>query len=191
MDRRKALKNLFVFSVFTAIGVGGYKFYTVNKKPAIYLLSDFKTLIAELADSIIPATDTPGAKAANVQDFIINIITNCTRKEDQNNFMIGLQELEKYCQSTYNQSFVNCSLTERIATLNYFEDKEVYKYQFFNKVNKKLFGQTFIVQLKSLTVQGYCMSYEGATKGLAYDFIPKIYQPCLPLQPNQKSWATK
>ncbi|TKB99653.1 gluconate 2-dehydrogenase subunit 3 family protein [Pedobacter cryotolerans] len=191
MNRRKALKNIFIFSVFTTIGVGGYKFYNLKKKPAIYLLSDYKDLIAELAETIIPATHTPGAKAANVQDFIINIITNCTGKEDQNNFIIGLQDLEQYCYSNYDLAFTDCTLTQKIETLNYFEQKDTYRYNILNKVNMKLFGLAFIFQLKSLTVQGYCMSYQGATKGLAYDFIPKVYQPCLPLQPNQKSWATK
>ena len=191
MNRRNAIKNLFVFSVFTTVGVGGYKFYNLKKKPAIYLLNDYKSLIAELAETIIPATNTPGAKAANVQDFIINIISNCTAKEEQNNFIIGLQDLEHYCSSNYDLEFFKCTTNQKIEILNYFENKEMYDYNFFNKVNTKLFGKTFIAQLKSLTVEGYCISYEGATKGLAYDYIPINYNGCVALKPKQKSWATK
>jgi hypothetical protein len=59
-----------------------------------------------------------------------------------------------------------------------------------NKINKKLFGESFFFKLKELTIEGYCLSQPGATIGLAYDYIPGKYEGCTPLKPNQKSWAT-
>lgn len=191
VNRRKAVKNIFVFSLLTSIGFGGLKFYSFRKKPPLASFSSYRNLIMELADTIIPATDTPGAKAANVQDFILNVVVNCSTYKDQNSFIIGLQDLEHYCFKTYNLSFCKCNLKEKIDVLNYFEQKENFSINFLNKLNKRIFGQPFISKLKSLTVQGYCMSFYGATQALAYDFIPEQYLACVPLQPNQKSWATK
>ncbi|WP_316796911.1 gluconate 2-dehydrogenase subunit 3 family protein [Pedobacter agri] len=191
MNRRKALKNLFVFSVFTSIGIGGYKFYKAKKEPLLASLNEYKDLIAEVANTIIPETDTPGAIGANVQDFIINVIKNCAPIQNQNNFISGLNDLEAYCQLNYQLGFCKCTLAQKIKTLNYFEEKEVSKFSVINKINNKLFGQPFISQFKTLTIQGYCMSYVGATKGLAYEYVPGSYIPCTPLKYNQKSWATK
>ena len=191
VNRRKAIKNIFFFSVSTSVGFGGYKLYKVKKKSSIHIIHKYEDLIAELAETIIPATNTPGAKQAKVHEFIMSIITDCTSNEGQNTFLEGLQDLEKYCESHYQAKFVQCTYMQKVEVLKYFEQQGLYKYNIINKIKTKLFGQTFFNQLKSLTVYGYCMSFYGVTKGLVYDFIPGSYQPCLPLQLNQRSWATK
>ncbi|MGY0037942.1 gluconate 2-dehydrogenase subunit 3 family protein [Pedobacter sp. NJ-S-72] len=55
----------------------------------------------------------------------------------------------------------------------------------------KFLGIPFFIILKQLTVEGYCTSQTGATKGLAYDYIPRTFASCIPLTKNQRSWATK
>lgn len=191
VNRRKAIKNIFFFSVATSVGFGGYKLYKIKKKSSIHIIQRYEDLIAEIAETIIPATNTPGAKQAKVQEFIINFITDCTPNDEQNTFLEGLRDVEEYCESQYQTQFVVCTYIQKVEVLKYFEQQGVYKNNMINKIKNKWFGQTFFIQIKSLTVRGYCMSFQGATKGLAYDFIPGNYQPCLPLQLNQRSWATK
>ena len=86
---------------------------------------------------------------------------------------------------------MKCNAVERNIVLKHFEEKGIYSLQILNKINNKFLGQTFFSKLKSLTVEGYCLSELGATKGLAYDYVPQTFEACIQLKNNQKSWATK
>jgi hypothetical protein len=191
MDRRTSIKGLFILTITLVSSASIWKWLTLNTEPDIDYLSKKKILIAELAELIIPKTDTPGAKDAHVEDFIIGMITYCTDKKTGNNFITGLEKLEKHSIRNYDNPFMECSQHQKLEMLNYFESHSVYNYTILNKIDNKIFGKPFIIKLKELTVQGYCTSQEGATKGLAYDFIPGQFEPCIPLNHHQKSWATK
>ncbi|WP_316820137.1 gluconate 2-dehydrogenase subunit 3 family protein [Pedobacter gandavensis] len=148
-------------------------------------------LIAELAEVIIPRTNTPGAKDAMVEVFIVDMIKSCSDLKTQNNFINGLTELKKYTSDHYNTSYSKCSLSDKVLILKFFEDKATYHYNILNKIDRKLLGQPFFTKLKELTIEGYCSSKIGATEGLAYDYIPHNFQCCIPLTKDQRSWATK
>lgn len=191
MNRRKAILNILSIGSVAGISLSVFKFYEVKKAPCVSSISHYKELIAELAETIIPGTTTPGAKSANVEVFIINVITSCTTEKEQNNFINGLENLEDHCIKEYGKSFLKCNELEKNDVLAYFEKRDEYSINFFNKINNKIFGQSFFTKLRSLTVDGYCVSRVGSTAGLAYDYIPGSYQSCLKLAPGQKSWATK
>jgi len=59
------------------------------------------------------------------------------------------------------------------------------------KAQNRFLGKSFFTTLKEYTVEGYCTSEMGATRGLAYIHIPGKYLGCIPMQPGQKVWATK
>lgn len=163
----------------------------LHKKLNLNSFLVYKELIAELSETIIPKTDTPGAKDAGVENYIINVLVNCTGQVEQNKFLNGLIDLQDYTQKKFNKSYFKCNLNERTFILTHFEDKGVYSYQILNKINNKFLGGSFFSLLKNLTIEGYCFSKIGATEGLAYDYIPGSYEACIPLSASQKSWATK
>lgn len=191
MKRRKAIINIFLIATAGITSVIGYELFESKKTPNLKSLSDYKMLLAELAEVIIPATDTPGAKDAKVEEFILNFIFNCEDLREQNNFADGLKNIQEYSYRYYDLPFEKCSLKNKIEILHHFESKGVSSSKIFNKVRTKIFGKSFFSQLKELTVMGYCTSEIGATQGLVYDYIPVVYESCIPLLPNQKSWATK
>jgi hypothetical protein len=115
----------------------------------------------------------------------------CTDFKEQHLFLNGLNDLEKYSLNNYRHPFIECDKNDKIAILKYFEDKSTYAINILNRVDQKYFGKSFFTKLKELTVEGYCNSQLGATKGLAYDYIPSIFEACIPLVKNQRSWATK
>jgi len=190
MDRRRALKGFLLFGGGAAAVAAGFKGYQWYRKPNLQHLADYKTLIAELAETIIPRTDTPGAKDAGVQDYIITMIQDCTPTKLQNKFMDGLEDVQHYAQAQYSRSFLECSKEQRHNVLAHFEKRDRQYSGLAGKVQRKLFGDSFFVTLKKYTVQGYCTSIQGATQGLAYDYIPGRYQGCATLVPGQKCWAT-
>ena len=191
MNRRKAIKNILALSVVAGAGYAGFKAFELHKEANVANFVARKTLIADLAEVIIPQTDTPGAKAAQVENFIISVLSNCTSNVEQNLFLEGLEDVERYCDRNFNKSFSACGTQQRITVLTHFETSEMYDSKLLNKINNKFFGTPFFSKLKELTIQGYCNSPLGATEGLAYNFIPGHFAACIPLTSNQKSWATK
>ncbi|WP_165503583.1 gluconate 2-dehydrogenase subunit 3 family protein [Pedobacter hiemivivus] len=191
MNRRTSIKSILGLSFIGASSFSVYKWINCHHTIDPDSFLSRKELIAELAETIIPSTDTPGAKEAKVENYIINILLNCTASVEQNLFLNGLTELESYTERQFQRTFFNCSVNDRNKILEYFEQRGVYKYTLFNKVSNRLLGKSFFSQLKSLTIDGYCLSQLGATRGLAYDYIPGNYAACISLTPNQKSWATK
>ncbi|WP_316833072.1 gluconate 2-dehydrogenase subunit 3 family protein [Pedobacter aquatilis] len=190
MKRRTALKSIFALSFLSLTSYNFFRWFSIHRKFDPKLFLAHKNLISELAEVIIPETETPGAKSANVVQYIINVILNCTDNVQQNRFVEGLINVDNYTLREYNTQFVKCTKIEKEQTLQYLENRDEYNYSILNKLNNKLFGGAFFLILKNLCVEGYCISEIGATKGLSYDYIPGRYLSCIPLSRNQKSWAT-
>lgn len=188
MNRRAAILSILGSGVLACI-----TFFRVREwyqNPELEYLSGKRHLLAEIADTIIPRTDTPGAKDAQVGDFIIVMICDCTEQRSQNSFISGLKSLEKYTFKTYNKDFISCDNTERISVLTHFENKGKSSPLLY-KIRHKLLGDSFIHLVKYYTVMGYCTSEAGATKGLAYDDVPGSFEACVPLTSHHKCWATE
>ncbi|MFC7523376.1 gluconate 2-dehydrogenase subunit 3 family protein [Parapedobacter sp. GCM10030251] len=188
IDRKKAIAymallmtGVFVFtSVKWLLHVRGIDLRSLAKK---------KQLINELTETIIPRTDTPGAKDANVADFIISMVTSGLPKTEQWTFLLGLEDVDKYSIRHFGEVFLKCSVAQRTKVLRYFERSEWVGPRLVQKIRNKLLGRSFFTLFRWLTVLGYCSSEAGATKALSYDFIPEVYKGCVPLEIGQKAWA--
>lgn len=191
MNRRKAIGGLLLLVGAGTAAVSGVKFYQLRKTPDLSKLTKYQPLIAALAETIIPETDTPGARAAHADSFIIEMITECTPVREQNRFIEGLEDVTAYALQQYHRPFEKCTDAEQQAIAGYFEKRDRPFKGLAGKVSRRLLGDSFFVIMKKNTVKGYCNSMAGATRGLAYDYVPGAYTCCLTLQPGQKSWATQ
>ena len=189
MNRRASIKSILAAGFLGTSIYSGCRWSATHSQIELKSLYLHKDLIAELAETIIPATDTPGAKDAKVEDFIIKMILEETSKT-QNRFLLGLRDLQDYSKKRYGKTFQNCSLLDKMTILEYYENKD-FKSEILKKIEEKLFGESFFSKFKHLTIIGFCTSKIGATEALAYDYIPVNYQACIPLIKGQKSWATK
>ena len=153
--------------------------------------ADQLSLVSEIAETILPATDTPGAKDAMVGEFVDLMLKDCYYPKDQNSFMKGLDELSK-------KGFLKASQQDREKLLSEAED---YAYQFKEETAKKRNqakesqqtfeepGVPFFSLMKELTLLGYFTSEVGATLALDYVPVPGRYEGCLDLKEGQKAWA--
>ncbi|MGF7078934.1 gluconate 2-dehydrogenase subunit 3 family protein [Mucilaginibacter sp. UYCu711] len=190
MKRKTAIQSILAL---VTLGVSGvtYEFFKHGEPLPLNQLPQKKQLLAELAETIIPRTNTPGAKDCKVEDYITKMVIENTDARAQKIFLTGLADVGNYANSKYRQSFVKCSVAQRNEILKHFENKGTYSINILNKARRKFLGASFFNQLRDLTVEGYATSFLGATKGMAYDYIPGVYQACIPLQKNQLAWATK
>lgn len=190
MNRRKALMGI--------LGITGIGFVSINATQYILgnigqkrgELKDCKDLITELVDIIIPSNSTPGAKAAKVQDYIVNYMENCSSIKEYNNFLNGLNDLQQSSERIYNRAFTICSKQQKNQLLENL-DNQWNSNGLLLKISNKIRGRSFFNILKTLTVEGYCSSKIGATEFLVYKPLPGIYISITNLKSNQRAWATK
>jgi hypothetical protein len=148
----------------------------------LFLTPDQDRLVTEIAELIIPTTDTPGAREANVNEFIDVMLAECYTPEDQQSFVMGLEQLEQQSQAEFGKPFVEASVAQKTSLLKQTAAEAQEKRQPGEPV-------PFFRTIKELTLLGYFSSEIGATQTLAYLPVPGRYEGCLPLEETQKSWA--
>jgi len=123
-----------------------------------------------VVDTLIPATDTPGAKELKVDQFVLLMVSDCHSKQDQIAFYSGLHSMDAFVEKGFGQSFASCDIDTRIEPLK--------------SVNKKSDAgpelQAFIRITKRRTIQGYLRSKYVMTNVLLHEMIPQPYDGYYP-----------
>jgi hypothetical protein len=189
MKRRKALLGISLLAG-SAFAYAGFKWIKINSVPDFDYLKENKRLLAALADTIIPSTDSPSASECHVHEFIMKMVIESTEARTQNNFMSGLSDLEEYSVDTFGKSFIDCSSQEKNQVLTQFSDRDKVKPGIIGKVQKRILGKPFFETLREYTVVGYFTSEQGATQALRYSLVPSKYEACAPYSEGEKAWAT-
>lgn len=190
MNRREAIRNVALLlgtaiSASTLSALEGCN----PKAPDNYALqaSETKKILAEIAETIIPETTTPGAKAAKVDEFIVMMLNDCYKAEDQKIVLDGLKKIDEASEKQFKKSFVDLSDEQKNTVLTAI-DKERVDYN--KRENKKEGDPTHYFQiLKELTLTGYFTSEPGATKALRYVPVPGKFEGCIPYKKGDKAWA--
>lgn len=93
MKRREAIKSLLIVTGGVMVIPSCLQERTESTIPLNHLKIDAnqEKLLAELAETIIPATNTPGAKDTYTHVFTLKMIDDCRDKADQETFIKGLK----------------------------------------------------------------------------------------------------
>lgn len=129
-------------------------------------------LLNEIAETIIPATDTPGAKEAKVGQFIAVIVSDCYEPDDQQRFLKGLETLESESMKRNGKKFMKSSAMLRTDLLNELDAEQ----KTFQKSKAKETPSHYFRVIKDLVVWGYFTSEIGATKVLRFVEFPGKYE---------------
>jgi len=133
-------------------------------------------LLRELGEIIIPTTDTPGAIAAGVHDFVNHFTVYCASKEEQQTLLATLSRIN----AAGNKPFIMLSQEQQIEILNNMEQAK----NGFTQQDRNGFKH-----LKSLIAFGYYTSEIGASQELAYLAIPGGYKGNFKFKEIGKAWA--
>jgi hypothetical protein len=191
MNRRKFIVALTLLGGGAVASYYGLKYSKSKATPDIAFLDLNKDLIADLCNVIIPKTNTPGAKEAMVETYVIYAIKHSKDVVYCNNFINGLKDVKEYCQSNYKSPFSKLSNKQQIEVVTHFKEEGLNLSGKLGKVKNKILGKSFFAILKETTCTGYCTSMVGAKKGLAYEYVPTRFIGCTDLVKGQKSWASK
>jgi hypothetical protein len=138
-------------------------------------------LVSELAEVIIPRTDTPGAKDIGVEKKIDAAFYYNYEKEDKLSFFTGLDKVKSYCFKNYNKNFELLSISEKEKVMKYLKDDAL--------VNKDNFYKQIYPLLKGLTVIAYFTSKEIAKNVLLFDPIPGSFDGDLSYEEIGGMWS--
>jgi len=180
MNRRELLKMTAALTGAAVIGGDLFLSGCVNRdKKADLPLSDRDIdFLNEVAETILPATDTPGAREANVGAYMNIMVMDCYDEQNQQIFLDGLKTLKASGFATASPA----DKEQQLVALN----KEAREYQ---KNKKKEDPAHYFTLIKQLTLLGYFTSEPGATKALRYLPIPTKYEGCIPYTKGDKAWA--
>lgn len=182
MNRREAVSTVAVILGGTVVGssllLTGCKQKETKTSPTDFSAEDI-ALLDEVAETIIPATATPGAKAAKVGEFMKVMVTDCYDATNQKIFAEGIDALK----AKDFMSLDAAKKKELLITL----DKEQKEYTAKKKPEDP---PHYFKLMKDLTVQGFFTSEVGATQALRYVPIPGKYEGCMPYKKGDKAWAT-
>lgn len=73
-----------------------------------------KELVATLGEHILPETDTPGARAVGVQDFIDAMMTDYYPAEERDRFLAGLTRVDARAERAFGARFVDATPEQQL-----------------------------------------------------------------------------
>lgn len=187
MDRREAVKYISMLLGGTIVGssyfLSGCK--SNDTKSSMTFQDGDVSFLDEIADTILPETKTPGAKAAKVGQFMTVMVNDCYEPKDQEIFHKGMTQLNDVAKKKYNNGFVKLSPAQKQEMLVALdaEQKE------FQKNKKPEERSHYFRMMKELTLLGYFTSEIGCTQARRYVERPGRYDGCVPYTKGDKAWA--
>ena len=200
MERRELLKMIALLTGGVMIG-GNALLVGCNpekRNEAIAFSVEDQKFLDEVADTILPATKSPGAKAAKTGSFMTLMINDCYEEKDQKIFHKGIDKLNDACEKMHNVGFIKATAEQRHLLLVAL-DKEAKEYkseknekdEIERQKNKEYEGQPnhYFTMMKQLTLLGYFTSEPGCTEALRYIAVPGRYEGSVPYKKGDRAWT--
>lgn len=182
MNRREALIQVSMLLGGTMVGAQAFLQSSCTRATGHTLLLSREQidLLNEIGETIFPATDTPGAKEADVGSFMDVIVADCYTPEDQQVFLEGLSRIQAESTKEFGKRFMQLSATERERLLTRIDREHI------DYMNNRKTGEPvhYFRMFKELTLAGYFTSEPGATHFLQYHPAPGRYDGCT----TEKPW---
>jgi len=176
--------------------------------------NDEVAYLDEIADTILPTTSTPGAKAAQTGAFMALMVKDTYNADDDKVFREGMGKLNDAMKDKYGKTFMEASPQQRLEMLQTL-DREQHDYGEKMKAEAKRKSDEFLAErqqnpptpqsvkatqitdeapnkyfrmMKELALLGYFTSEIGMTQAQRYTESPGRYDPCIPYD-GKPSWA--
>jgi hypothetical protein len=191
MLRRDLLRVLSAAAVVPALPPEVALLLEQAQAPAGYELRTLtphqNAIVVAMIDLIIPATDTPGAKAARVNEFMDVILTDWATTEERARFLSGLDDIETQAKALFGKGFLEASTAQQTAMLQALDDSVDWLHDppsdppvSSGRSFDQLHGE-FFRSFKLMTIHGYYTSEIGQTQELKREIIPGAFHGCAPV----------
>jgi tRNA A37 N6-isopentenylltransferase MiaA len=160
MERRNVIKSLGI----GLLGLGNLPSWANNWNMGSFDDSDLKDsdFFAKIVESIIPETDTRGAKTIGAHVYLEKVIKDCYSKEIQEEVNQTLNNLKQEAVSKFQKTFEQLTPNQALEILKN------------NQKNKKT-----IEFFKNLTIRAYISSEYYLTNHKNYQMAPAHFHGCV------------
>jgi hypothetical protein len=188
LTRREAMQRVSaLFGGVALVGQTGLLEGRAGVKPAPggLLTSTEVDLLDEVADTMLPETGTPGAKAAGVGPFMALMVAEVYDPDEQRIFRDGLRAIDRECSETNGHPFLSATPAERLQMLERLDREQYDSMQAWHE------GEPvhYFRMMKELALLGYFTSEIGYKQAMRYVETPGRFEPCVPYSPGGKAWA--
>ena len=170
MKRRSALKSLsMAFGGLVTLPAWASNWTPSSIGTNTALSVSDESILAEIVETIIPETKTPGAKSLKVHQFAMRMINDCYGEAAQKSLKQGLAKTEELAKQINNKSFVECDAKQRtdiILQMSKADDS----------------SKRFVDMIKSLTIRGYTNSEYYMVNIQHFNMAPGFYHGCVPVK---------
>ncbi len=117
MNRREAVQQISLLLGGTILGMEAFlSGCSTGDKKIAFSEKDIQ-LLDEIADTILPATKTPGAKAAKVGELMKVMVNDCYEEKDQVLFHDGMDKIQELSKQEFGDKFTDIKPEQRLALL--------------------------------------------------------------------------
>lgn len=180
MDRRQ-LMQMIAAATGTAFIAGNARAYEQTRAGENLFEAADSALMNELGETILPATDTPGAKDADVGPFITQYVSDCYDDGQQDEFRAGLADLRRRTRVVYGSDFAGLDPSQRLAFVDDLDQEA--------RIAAEEGDAHWFTMMKQLVLFAFFTSEVGATQVLRYVAVPGRYDGCVPYD-GGRAWAT-
>jgi glucoside 3-dehydrogenase (cytochrome c) hitch-hiker subunit len=189
MHRRDALRLFTAGAVLPVLTPDLFAMFRQAQPAAGYALRTLNphqnATVVAMMDQIIPATDTPGAKGARVNEFIDVILTEWATDDERAHFLGGLADVDRQSNELFGKDFADASSAQQIALLRAMDDeaasergqKHPHHGNHVPEFDRQLTGNFYDI-FRGITMHGYYTSEIGFTQELKLQIIPGAQHGC-------------
>ena len=193
MHRREALRILTAGSLLPALTPELFALYRQVQPASGYALRTLdghaNDTVVAMIDQIIPATDTPGAKGARVNEFMDVILTEWANDGERKMFLDGLADVDKQSNALFSKDFAAASPDQQLTLLRSLDESAAVararvadkdRPPFWEPEGRDLqMRDDFFTVFKRLTLHGYYTSEIGFSQELKLQIIPGALHGCI------------
>lgn len=196
MERREVLRLMGAASVFSVLSSDVFA-ATLQAQLAATNAGTLRTLtpaqneiVVAMSDAMIPTTDTPGAKAAKVNEFVDLILTDWATEEERKIFLDGLAEADRKSNALFGHGYAAATPKEQAAIVQIFDEELATTRNEKSPEQVRSWEVTllhpFFSQMRRLVLVGYYTSPIGQGQELKVEIIPGALHGCVPAEPEVK-----
>ena len=160
----------------------------LGSAPALKVLSARQdATVTAMAEIIIPATDTLGAKAVRVNEFIDHIVADWYSDEERARFLTGIADVDARAHALFQKDFVDTSPAQQSEVLRALGEQMAQAAGALSAAPAGYRGSqpepegSFYLMFRQLTLTGYFTSEAGFTQQLHEEIIPGRFDGCVPV----------
>jgi hypothetical protein len=184
MQRRELLKLIAAATGCALVGAQGALAATSAPVARASFSKRDLAMLDEIAETILPRTDTPGARDAAVGAFIARYAQACYDPAQLRILQHGIITLDVLMRAKTGAGFLQASAAQRQALLT---DIDLQARQHAKAADGA--PPHYFTLMKQLTLLGFFTSEPGSTRVLRYRPVPGAYKGCVPYRKGDSSWA--